>query len=258
MSNKFNAGDQLLATEANRIWRAQAVEGLIAGETIAGDTLPVSVYQSKADNKYYACDGNDDAKLEFQGFAISDADDTEEIEIQMNGIIEGFTGLVEGTKYYVQDDKTIGTTSGTYKVLVGIAVSETELLIIKNELTTYKVSQTSYNMATASGTQVIAHGLGRIPKIIRMRGSLGGANFAASSQGAYDGTTNSVSWVSSAGTNPGLGGGDTTNSIRMVENANVSNSQAGVISVDGTNITITWTKTGSPTGTAYIQWEVEG
>jgi hypothetical protein len=34
--------------------------------------------------------------------------------------------------------------------------------------------------------------------------------------------------------------------------------QKGVVSVDATNITITWTKVNTPTGTAIIHWEAEG
>ena len=130
MSDKFSAADILSATNANRMWRAQSVEGLNAGETINGATLPVAVYQSTADNEFYACDGNDDTKLEFVGFAISNGTDGNTIEVQFSGLVKGFSGLTEGTRYYVQDDKTIGTTIGTYEVLVGIAVSETELCIL--------------------------------------------------------------------------------------------------------------------------------
>jgi hypothetical protein len=105
------------------------IKTLTAGETIAGATLPVAVYQDSSDNEIYACDGNDTDKLNFIGFAITNADDAEDIIVQMSGIVSGFTGLSEGTKYYVQDDKTIGTSIGTYELLVGIAISETKLLI---------------------------------------------------------------------------------------------------------------------------------
>jgi hypothetical protein len=107
------------------------IKTLTAGETIAGATLPVAVYQDSSDNKIYACDGNDTDKLNFIGFAITTADDTEDIIVQMNGIVSGFTELAERTKYYVQDDKTIEISIGTYELLVGIAISETELLIQK-------------------------------------------------------------------------------------------------------------------------------
>jgi len=105
---------------------------LNAGETIAGATLPVAVYQDTTDNKLYACDGNDTAKLKFIGFAISNSTDGNPIAFQGSGIVRGFTGLTEGVKYYVQDDKTIGVIAGTWAILVGVAISETELLIEKD------------------------------------------------------------------------------------------------------------------------------
>jgi hypothetical protein len=104
---------------------------LTAGETINGATLPVAVYQKTSDNEIYACDGNVQTALEYIGFAVSNGTDGNPINIQTKGIVSGFTGLAEGERYYVQDDKTIGTTIGTYETMVGIAISETELLIMK-------------------------------------------------------------------------------------------------------------------------------
>lgn len=85
------------------------------------------------DTKIYACDADDEYKLEFIGFGITDGTDGNDIDIQHQGLVSGFTGLMEGTKYYVQNDKTIGTTQGDYKVLVGIAISETELVILREK-----------------------------------------------------------------------------------------------------------------------------
>lgn len=103
-----------------------------AGATIAGATTPVPVMQNKTDNEVYSCDADDTALLKFIGFAISSSTDGNPIAVQTSGIVGGFSGLSEGEKYYVQDAVgTIGTTVGTNEVLVGIAISETELLIQK-------------------------------------------------------------------------------------------------------------------------------
>lgn len=105
-----------------------------AGATINGATLPVPVYQNKTDNEFYACDANDTSAMKFLGFAISNGTDGNSIDIQFSGIVTGFTGLSEGEKYYVQDTAgTIGSTVGTNEILVGIAISETELLIQKGK-----------------------------------------------------------------------------------------------------------------------------
>lgn len=130
-SNKYVTNDDAPGTgdvQRNSV-NPSTVQTKTAGETIAGATLPVAVYQDTSDNEFYACDGNDTAKLVFSGFGVTDGTDGNDIDIQFSGIVPGFTGLAEGVKYYVQDDSTIGATVGTYEVLVGKAISETELLI---------------------------------------------------------------------------------------------------------------------------------
>ncbi len=124
------AGQDILASDVILLKQ----KTLTAGETINGDTLPVAVFQNTSDNEIYACDGDDIAKLEFIGFAISNGTDTNDIDVQIGGVISGFTGLSEGERYYVQDNKTIGTSIGTFEVLVAIAISETELLIFKDSM----------------------------------------------------------------------------------------------------------------------------
>ena len=125
------AGEELAATEVNKLRDIGYVVDLDAGETINGATLPVAIYIDDTDNEVKACDGNDQAKLEFIGFAISNSTDGNAIQIQNNGIVAGFTGLDIGKKYYVQDDKTIGTAVGTYETIVGIAISATQILIVE-------------------------------------------------------------------------------------------------------------------------------
>jgi len=130
-------GTEILGTDINKISETANDGGGFrddrnAGETINGGTLPVAIYIDTSDNEVYACDGNDTDKLQFIGFAISNSTDGNSIEIQCSGIVRGFSGLDEGEKYYVQDDKTIGTSKGTYPIVVGIAISATELLIISD------------------------------------------------------------------------------------------------------------------------------
>ena len=156
--SEFAAGDEMTSAKLNKAIRTGSYD---AGETIEGATLPVAVYQKAADNEFYACDGNDNAKVEFTGFAISDSTDGNAMDIQFNGIVKGFTGLTEGTRYYVQDDKTIGTTVGTNRIYVGIAMSETEILIdrkptlgafeSKNWETVYQAPTDGFIMAYFTG-----------------------------------------------------------------------------------------------------------
>lgn len=133
----YSGGDKVNASEVNQNAKNANDAGgfrdsLLAGETINGGTLPVPIYQNTSDNEFYKCDANDTDKLNFVGFAISNSTDGNAIDLQMTGIVRGFSGLAEGEKYYVQDAVgTIGTPKGTIEVLVGIAISETELLILK-------------------------------------------------------------------------------------------------------------------------------
>ena len=127
--HEFTAGEELDSDKLNKNIIAGSYD---AGETVAGATLPVPAYQDTSDNEFYKCDANDTDKLEFVGFIISDGNDGDAVDIQFNGIVKGFTGLDEGEKYYVQDAVgTIGKIIGTNKVIVGIAISTTELLILK-------------------------------------------------------------------------------------------------------------------------------
>ena len=137
LSSNVSAGDDGLASQYNNLradTKKMRQEEFNAGATIAGATLPVPVYQNTSDNEVYACDANVATALEFFGFAISDGTDGNAIIVQHTGIVGGFTGLDEGEKYYVQDAAgTIGKAKGSIIVLVGNAISSTELLIIKEE-----------------------------------------------------------------------------------------------------------------------------
>ena len=137
LSSDVSAGDDGLATQYNNLradTKKMRQEEMTAGATIDGATLPVPVYQNTSDNEVYACDANVSTALNFFGFAISDGTDGNAIIVQHTGIVGGFTGLQEGQKYYVQDTVgTIGKTPGEYKILVGRAISTTEILIIKED-----------------------------------------------------------------------------------------------------------------------------
>jgi hypothetical protein len=123
-----------------------------AGETIDGATLPVAIYMDDTDNEVKACDGNDTAKNEFIGFAITNSTDGNPINIQTSGIVSGFTGLDIGKKYYVADDKTLSTTPGTYEIGVGFAVSATQIAIQRFDDEYIGTASISANTPTNGGT----------------------------------------------------------------------------------------------------------
>lgn len=118
---------------------------------------------------------------------------------------------------------------------------------------------------SSTTTETIAHGLGKTPVMVRlsMNGYSGTNAQFFQSFGVYDGTNNNCVYFSMHG-GASLGGNNSTfpaTSSSYAINAETTNSSTnltGVITVDGTNITITYTKTGSPTGNMYVVWEVIG
>lgn len=149
--NDKSAGESLSATEANKIRDIGLHPDLLAGENITG---PQAAYIKASDSKLYKCDANDQLKLEFAGFVINSPTSGSACQLQMNGIVGGFSSLTAGAKYYVQDDGTIGTSVGTYEIYVGIAVSTTEILIM-------------YGSEQYIGTQSLANGANTITSDIQ-------------------------------------------------------------------------------------------
>lgn len=122
---------------------------------------------------------------------------------------------------------------------------------------------TSKNAADVSTTQNIAHGLGIIPKKVRITATMlrSGAGdtsaFPLVSTTVYNGTTqSSVSYCASGSTQSVVVTTFTLNGANSGDGVS-DTIQTGVITFDATNIIITWTKTGNPTGTYQLLWEAE-
>ncbi len=121
----------------------------------------------------------------------------------------------------------------------------------------YTNGGTTKNLSDSSGAQTIAHGLGAIPKSVKLTAIMSAGVASLSFDTAltvYNGTTQSSI---STGLNSGTGNGEVVTTFTLY-GANSAAVQTGVVTFDATNITITWTKTGSPTGTANILWEAVG
>lgn len=112
---------------------------------------------------------------------------------------------------------------------------------------------TSRTSGSGSGSEVIAHGLGRVPLFVNIRAKnmVNATNFAQS-DGTYNGTTTATSWMWTGSSGSPTAGTDTTNIIKLVD---PSNQWVATITVDATNITLTWTITGTP-ATAQVAWTV--
>lgn len=130
---------------------------------------------------------------------------------------------------------------GAYQLLNPTANIPTFLGKFFNTITTHDVSVT--------GTQTIVHGLGIIPKLLKITALGIGTNPYQVSIGTYNGTTTATNFsIQSAGNSTNTT--DTTNII-LFQNGGGNNAQA-TGSFDATNITLTWSKTGTPTGTINL------
>lgn len=144
-----------------------------AGATINGATLPVPVYLDASSGKVLACDANDNTKLDFIGFAVSNSTNTNPINVAVSGVIGGFTGLTLGADYYVQNTVgTIGVTPGDYSILVGRAIKTTELLIIQIEdapkMFLTATTPASLTDTSAASTQKVGSFVFKTPKKARV------------------------------------------------------------------------------------------
>lgn len=119
------------------------------------------------------------------------------------------------------------------------------------------------NMADASGTQVIS-GLGFTPKKISFKLSRATNAGAWSGNGSYDGITNYsiVNLLRNGTSSPPEQYMDiitsTTYCIDAYDTVYSEGQRAAVTALASDQFTLTWTKTGSPLGNAYILWEAVG
>lgn len=182
------AGDDGNASQYNDLRtdiKALRQASVTAGETINGATLPVPVYKSTADGEYYACDGNDNAKNEYVGFAITNGTDGNPIIVQFSGIVGGFSSLTAGALYYVSDTAgVLATTPGTNYILVGVAISTTQILIIREKDRVVKGSfSMSRNQSEGTGNVDEEENIGFRPKYIVISASGSGSGGSSNTIG---------------------------------------------------------------------------
>lgn len=234
--NDKSAGEKLNASEANDLRDIGYNVSLLAGENITG---PQAVYLKSSDSKLYKCDGNDQDKLEFIGFVINSPTTGTASQLQMSGIVGGFSSLTAGAKYYVQDDGTVGTSQGTYEVLVGRAISTTEILIEKGH--DEYMGSSAFSDSSGALSQVVA-----IPTLARkmiVRITAGGDDNTSSSSGTgevvlYRNSISSLTYTLAQRASGAFKSNDTT------------------FSISGSNLTITassdWSPNNSMSGTVYF------
>lgn len=124
-----------------------------------------------------------------------------------------------------------------------------------------KAGTTTRDLSTASGNQTIAHGLGKTPSLVRLtviQASTSGASDNYSF-GTYDGSNTVGVYRGQNSNSQFYVGNSTTYAINIMTAAtNDTSPSTASVTVDGTNITLAWTKATGASGTAYILWEVIG
>lgn len=111
--------------------------------------------------------------------------------------------------------------------------------------TRYSIGSFSRDVSLASGTQAIT-GVGFQPKLLIFYTTIGGTT--QMSWGVDDGTTHKDTIITSVGTSTA----DGNNSIDFLQPNGATSAVAYISTMGVDGFTLTWTKAGSPTGTADI------
>lgn len=154
---------------------------------------------------------------------------------------------------------TSGTATGSTGAVLAVtpdALALSTPVFNGSALTNLPISHTNgtttKNIADASTTQTISHGLGRTPRFVRLICRVFvGTNITIESVAVYNGTTQSSlsMWAN-------VGSWTLDNSFTLSgASTGTGAGQTGVITFDGTNISIVWTKVNSLTNTYQILWE---
>ena len=144
---------------------------------------------------------------------------------------------------------TIATTQTAWDSSTKVATTA----FVQSATGAFKNWTTTKNLTDASGTQNIAHGLGVIPKCVRLMFADQSNNLGTNATLVYNWTTSSVvwrTWTNTTRINPNVGG-----SIRVTSDSDSTWNQTWVVTFDATNIIITWTRSGSPSNTIDMLWE---
>jgi hypothetical protein len=109
---------------------------------------------------------------------------------------------------------------------------------------------------TSTGSQTIAHGLGRSPQLLRIVAGPNAQSLSAVfSIGSYNGTNQNCMVLSNPG-NGNLSAVAISGSVLSVEDGSGNGTIAATATWDATNIYLSWSNSGTSFGTVNFMWEV--
>ena len=189
---------------------------LPAGEAVDGSSTPQAVYISDGSNsntagRFYKADVNDQTNMavRFVGFVTENAATPgTNYDVQIGGVVTGFTGLTEGIDYFLSSTAGGVTATQTNPAMkIGTAVSATELLINKERPTAYSFTQTTMASVGSGSFQDLTISTGFRVKAIQAFNNEDDTDESIHSAGHYAGN-NSRSHFISLDNNYSGGNGD--------------------------------------------------
>lgn len=228
--------------------------------TVGSDAVGDLHYTSNVDGtQSRLAKGNDNQILKMNGSNLNWEDET--VNSNASTTVKGIVELATSSEI------TAGTATGgtgaalvvTPDALAGSAPTFSAANL--TNIISFTSGTASKDSGDASVVQNIAHGLGKTPKRVKLTFFAQNSTTSAPSGNAflsYNGTTSScVGWqyVTSSGAIFNM---NSSGNIVLYMTVG-TNYNTGVVTFDGTNIIITWTRTGSGTGLLFdILWEAEG
>lgn len=191
------------------------------------------------------------------GFSTASYSAGDSATITVVGVNANQSGLTKGATYYLSSTAGAITTTPVTGGggAIGIAVSATEILITAPEPV---ASTGQISRANADGTtnQIIAHNLGRIPKLILINAS----QDLGTALGICNGTAVSPSSQSCAGgVVSGAGAQSMASSSNIIFMSDVgggggATGTAALLAVSSTTFTLDWTTAASGSGAVVFNW----
>jgi len=216
-----------------------------------GDLQPTSLIAGKiyvngvAAGEEHQTNNTDSDGYEVFTDAYIDVTDGDLVQVYMKSIDSMYDGKCQNFRLY-------------WDISTKEFINASDDVVRSSAATIFKTGTATRDMTAAAGTQNIAHGLGIVPKFVKLSVTCLGRTAARFMVciGSYNGTVNACAYSGETGSADVITGTSDTYGIYLQQNDTGSDDyQRAIITWDATNIILTWTKDGTPAETARIIWE---